>query len=139
MKNSSVDKNGWVGLRLACALSKVATIITRLDALFGFVFCLVLYLTLYYACALMCLVYISHIPCRASLFWQHLSCIAARDVVGFPVRSPSWLAVVLRCISGALISRLAFGMLSYWLMLGLSFGLAYGWWCLRCGKVGLSS
>ena len=40
---------------------------------------------------------ISHTPCRASLFWQHLSCIAARDVVGFPVRSPSWLAVVLRC------------------------------------------
>ena len=98
MKNCSVDKNGWVGLRLACALSKVATSITRLDALFGFVFCLVLYLTLYYACALMCLVYISHTLCRASLFWQHLSCITARNVVGFPVLSPSWLAVVLRCV-----------------------------------------
>ena len=39
---------------------------------------------------------------------------------------------------GALISRLAFGMLSCWLMLGLLSGLAFGWWGLRCSKIGLS-
>ena len=39
---------------------------------------------------------------------------------------------------GVLIFRLAFGMLSCWLMLGLLFGLAFGWWCLRYGKIGLS-
>ena len=40
---------------------------------------------------------------------------------------------------GILTSRLAFGMLSCWLRLGLLSGLAFGWWCLRCGKIGLSS
>ena len=39
---------------------------------------------------------------------------------------------------GVLISRLAFDMLSCWLLLGLLFGLAFGWWCLRYGKIGLS-
>ena len=45
----------------------------------------------------------------------------------------------LMLLPGVQIFRLAFGMLSCWLMLGLLFGLAYGWRCLRCGKVGLSS
>ena len=33
----------------------------------------------------------------------------------------------LALLPGVLISRLAFGMLSGWLMLGLLFGLAFGW------------